>query len=176
MSLTDILFYIIGGITLATAAAVILSGSPLVSSLFLAVTMVTMAFLFYLLEAYFIAGVQLIVYAGAVMILFVMVLMLFDLKKEDDVFAGGTMGKALKVLCSFLILGAITGAILNSAGTTGSIDLKEVSAAEQIIGVKALALKLFTQYLFAFEALGLLLLLIAIGVVAVSRIKGGTHA
>ena len=176
MSMSDVLFYIIGGITLAAGAAVILSASPLVSSLFLAVSMITMAFLFYLLEAYFISGVQLIVYAGAVMILFVMVLMLFDLKQEDDAFAGGTMGRSLKVLCSFLILGAITGAILNSTGTTGSLPLSEASAAEQIIGVKSLAIKLFTQYLFAFEALGLLLLLIAIGVVAVSRIKGGTHA
>ena len=176
MSMTDILFYVIGGLTLASAAAVILAGSPLVSSLFLAISMVTIAFMFYLLEAYFIAGVQLIVYAGAVMILFVMVLMLFDLKKEEDAFAGGTMGRALKVLCSFLILGAITGAILNSAGTTGTLTLGEPSAAEQIIGVKSLAITLFTQYLFAFEALGLLLLLIAIGVVAVSRIKGGTHA
>jgi NADH-quinone oxidoreductase subunit J len=174
--MTDILFYIIGGLTLVSAASVILSASPLVSSLFLAVSMVTMAFMFYLLEAYFIAVVQLAVYAGAVMILFVMVLMLFDLKNEDNIFSGGTMGKALKVLCAFLILGAITGAILNSAGTTGALTLSEPIAAEQIIGVKSLASKLFTQYLFAFEALGLLLLLIAIGVVAVSRIKGGTHA
>ena len=44
------------------------------------------------------------------------------------------------------------------------------------VNVKALSRVLFTDYVFAFEALGLLLLLIAVGVVAISRIKGGTHA
>lgn len=176
MSLTDICFYILALIILVSSAAVVLAANPLVSSLFLAVSMVTLAFVFFLLEAPFIAGVQLIVYAGAVIVLFVMVMMLFDLKKEEAPFSGGSMGQALKIFCAFLILGTITGAILNSPGTSGVANLVQATSAEQIINVKSLAITLFTKYMFAFQALGVLLLLIAIGVVAVSRIKGGSHA
>jgi len=176
MILPDLLFYVLSFLILVTAVAVVLSPSPLISALFLAVTMVALAFMFFLLEAPFIAGVQLIVYAGAVIVLFVMVLMLFDLKKEIEPFSGGKLGQTLKIFSVFMILGAITGAILNSEGTTGATNFSPATAADQIVGVKVLAAKVFTQYMFAFQALGLLLLLIAIGVVAVSRIKGGTHA
>ncbi len=174
--LTDFIFYVLAALIMFSAVAVILFPNPLSSALSLAVTMISLGFMFYLLNAYFIASVQLIVYAGAVMVLFVMVLMLFDLKKETDVFSSGPLGQTLKVASAFLILGAIAGAIINTTATLPPMPTDVASSAEQIIGVKALAIKVFTQYLFAFEALGVLLLLIAIGVVAVSRIKGGTHA
>lgn len=176
MSAADVTFYVLALMILASAGAVILSANPIMSALFLAIAMVGSGFMFFLLEAPFIAGVQLVVYAGAVIVLFVMVLMLFDLKKETDPFSSGRVGQALKVFCAFLILGAITGAILNSPGATGGMTGAQATASQQIVSVKVLAAKLFTQYMFAFQALGILLLMIAIGVVAVSRIKGGTHA
>jgi NADH-quinone oxidoreductase subunit J len=176
MATQDLLFYILGFIVLIMASAVILSANPLVSALFLALTMVSLAFVFFLLEAPFIAGVQLIVYAGAVIVLFVMVMMLFDLKRETQPFSGGTLGQSLKIGSVFLILGTLSGAILNSPGLAKHIAAGTGSPAEHTAGVKNLAITLFTKYMFAFQALGVLLLLIAVGVVAVSRTKGGTHA
>ncbi len=135
--------------------------------------MVSVSLLFFMLKAPFIAGVQLIVYAGAVMVLFVMVLMLFDLRKETEAFSKGKFTGLLKIGSAGWLCGLIAGATYMSSEmfktSTSSPSLEPTST-------KALATELFTRYVFAFETLGVLLLLIAIGVVAVSRIKGGTHA
>ncbi len=149
--------------------------NPLYSALSLAVTMVALGFMYILLGAYFIASVQLIVYAGAVMVLFVMVLMLFDLKREEGLLAAGTISTFLKVVSAAIFTGILSWAIKVSISETRETGLIQ-SADDQMVSIKLLAGKLFTQYVFAFELLGILLLVIAIGVVAVSRTKGGTHA
>jgi NADH-quinone oxidoreductase subunit J len=175
MALNDVMFYALSILIIAFSAAVILLPNPIYAALSLAVTMVSLGFVYFLLEAYFIAGVQLIVYAGAVMVLFVMVLMLFDLKKETESFSGGAFSIFLKLACGLFITGAVALAVRSSVAVIGE-PRPTLSAIEQVAGVKELAGLLFTRYLFAFEALGVLLLLIAIGVVAVSRARGGTHA
>ena len=172
----DLLFYSLSFLILLTAVCVILVPNPLVAALSLAGSMVSLAFLFFALDAHFIGAVQLAVYAGAVMILFVMVLMLFDLGKDVEVFSGGKLACFLKVVSGFTLLGVLTGAILTGVENGDFIRPALMSPEQQMMSVQTLAQKIFTQYLFAFEILGLLLLLIAVGVVAVSRIKGGTHA
>jgi len=89
MEVTPTMFYLMSAIVVAFSVLVIVLPNPIYSALSLAGSMVGLAFVFFLLEAYFIAAVQLIVYAGAVMVLFVMVLMLFDLKKEVQAFSKG---------------------------------------------------------------------------------------
>ena len=175
MELSSFLFYFLSVIIIAFSAAVVLLPSPIYSALSLAATMISLAFVYFLLEAHFIAGVQLIVYAGAVMVLFVMVLMLFDLKKETQAYSGNTISVFLKLFSGFIITAAIAFAVRSSII---SLPTEKVAStpAEQIAGVKELAGMLFTKYVLAFEVLGILLLIIAIGVVAVSRTKGGTHA
>lgn len=169
------IFYTLAAVILFFAAAVVFLPSPIYSALSLAVTMVGLGFMYYLLGAYFIAGVQLIVYAGAVMVLFVIVIMLFDLKKETEAFSGGLIGLGLKIACGIFFTAALALAVRQTVLLNKS-EKSIATAAEQIAGVKELSAKLFTQYVFAFELLGVLLLLIAVGVVAVSRSKGGTHA
>ena len=172
MDASSVLFYILSALVVVSALSVILSRNPIYSALSLVITMMSLAFVFFLLKAMFIAGVQLIVYAGAVMVLFVMVLMLFDLKKEDEVFTRGSFSKFLKISAVGWFCGLVVGGVYMSMGMT----LQSPTGIEDETRVKALSMTLFTEYVFAFEALGLLLLLIAIGVVAISRIKGGTHA
>ena len=181
----EFLFYSLSTIIMLAAVCVILLPNPLMSALALATTMVGLAFIYFILDAHFIAAVQLAVYAGAVMVLFVMVLMLFDLGKEEEPFSGGKTSIALKVFSGFALLGILTGGIIAAVRSSEFIDafmgvtLMEkplLSPSGQMASVQSLAYKLFTEYLLAFEILGLLLLLIAVGVVAVSRIKGGTHA
>lgn len=182
----EFLFYSLSAIILLSAVCVILLPNPLACSLFLAGSMVGLAFMYFTLNAHFIAAVQLAVYAGAVMVLFVMVLMLFDIGKDKEVFSGGRVSIFLKVLSGFALLGLLTGGVVAALrngelmtaidGSTPLAKLFGDSSAAQMQSVQALAYKIFTKYVLAFEILGLLLLLIAIGVVAVSRIKGGTHA
>jgi len=167
------MFYLLSTFIVVFSLAVIMLSNPIFSALFLALSMISMAFVFFVLDAHFIAGVQLMVYAGAVMVLFVMVLMLFDLGKETEVFSKGKFTGLLKIACAGWLCGLIGGAVYMS---TEMIDVEAQVTDSVSFTTKALATELFTNYVFAFEALGVLLLLVAIGVVAVSRMKGGTHA
>jgi NADH-quinone oxidoreductase subunit J len=168
------LFWFLAFITVMGASLVILMKNPIYSALALAFTMCGVAAIFVTLEAYFVAGVQVIVYAGAVMVLFVMVLMLFDLKHEMEAFAKGRVSGAVKLITAGLLAGLVAGAILYSSKTPDSGVAKELTAITEDPS-KQLGIRLFTQHLFAFEALGVLLLVIAVGAVALARSKGGTH-
>lgn len=175
--LTDaILFWFLAALTLVSALTVVLISNPIFSALALAMTMVGVGALFVTLNAYFLAGVQLIVYAGAVMVLFVMVLMLFDLKHELNAFSRGKFSGLLKLASIGVIAGLFVGAIM----TSGFGLLKSPEATETAVAAadptKTLGHILFSQYIFGFEALGVLLLVVAIGSVALARSKGGTHA
>lgn len=175
MDPATIMFYFLAVVIVLSALAVVMLPNPIYSALSLAVTMISIAFLFYILGAQFIAGVQMIVYAGAVMVLFVMVLMLFDLNREAQAFSKGKMASFLKIASTGWLCGLIAGAIYMSTDMLSEPTAK-VTSESSILTTKNLAQLLFTKYIFAFELLGLLLLLIAVGAVAVSRTKGGTHA
>src|SRR5213596_3116892 len=84
--LADILFYVFAAMTLLCGVLVVanpFSRNPVTSAMFLVLTIVSMAGLFVLLHAFFLAAVQVLVYAGAVMVLFLFVIMLLDLKEEQ---------------------------------------------------------------------------------------------
>lgn len=176
--MTDaILFWFLAFVTVGAGLSVVLMSNPIYSALSLAMTMVGVSALFVTLGAYFLAGVQLIVYAGAVMVLFVMVIMLFDLRHEIQAFTRGKITGAVKIASVGILAGLVVGAITLS---TKAIELsqKEQLATEQTYAsnTMTLAQNLFLQNVFGFEALGVLLLVIAVGTVALSRSRGGTHA
>jgi NADH-quinone oxidoreductase subunit J len=177
LDLHDFLFYFLATVSLLCGIGVIVSQNPIYASLFLALTMIGISGVFVTLDAWFVAGVQLIVYAGAVMVLFVMVLMLFDLKHEIEAFSRGLISGVLKLVTSGVILGLILGSIMMSAEAIFNPEpIPLLTADGKVLDVtKALADSLFTKYLFGFEVIGYLLLVIAIGAVALSRIAGGTH-
>ena len=173
MLTSGLVFYILAIAIVIFSLLVVMNENPLYSALYLALTMISLAFVYFVLNAAFIAGVQLIVYAGAVVVLFVMVMMLFDLKKEKDAFSKGKFTGFIKIGSAGWLCGLLAGTIYMSTEmiTSGGNKLSEDS-----MTAKKLATELFTNYVFAFEALGVLLLVIAVGAVAISRIKGGTHA
>lgn len=167
-------FYTLALFLIFFAFKVITVPNPLHSALYLVLTMIGLAAMFFNLGAQFIAGVQLIVYAGAVMVLFVMVLMLFDLKSELRAFSRGLVSGMLKIIAAAVLAGIAWGAAQNSVAV---FESAQAPAAETAMDTtRQLGLLLYTKYLFAFEVLGILLLVVAVGVVAVSRMKGGTHA
>src|SRR5512144_636790 len=83
MPIQDILFYCFGFLELACGFLVINSGNPVTSAMFLVLSMIALAGLFVLLHAFFLAAVQVLVYAGAVMVLFLFVIMLLELRTEE---------------------------------------------------------------------------------------------
>ena len=113
------------------------------------------------MSAPFLAGLQLIIYAGAVMVLFVMVLMLFNLKKEPAHF----FKKRVWIWPAFLF-GISSGLISLMAFSS----LPRENSDNSFLGGKEIALKLFTEYILIFEMIGLLLLVVAIAVVVLSRL------
>lgn len=168
------LFWFLSILILTTALTVVLISNPIYSSLALVMTMVGIAGVFVSLEAYFLAGVQLIVYTGAVMVLFVMVLMLFDLKHEIEAFSRGKITGFIKIATIGILAGLIVGGISLMTFNTKNVNSSEAVTA--IDNTRVLSENLFLKNILGFEVLGVLLLVIAIGTVALSRSKGGTHA
>ncbi len=183
MSMDTMLFWFLSAVVVIPALAVILLSNPVYSALSLVMTMVGVAAIFASLNAYFLAGVQLIVYTGAVMVLFVMVLMLFDLKHELQTFSRGKISGFLKIAGVGVLAGLLVGAIslatrkttMIAEGSPLAADLA-AKAASGADNTKVLAENLFLKNMLGFEVLGVLLLVIAVGTVALSRSKGGTHA
>ncbi len=169
------LFWFLSAAIIISGLAVVLMTNPIFSALCLAMTMVSVGALFITLNAYFLAGVQLIVYAGAVMVLFVMVLMLFDLKHELQAFTRGRITGAIKIASVGVLSGLIVGAV--TLGLSSSVKVSDAGIVPASVdNTSALSESLFMKNVFDFEALGVLLLVIAVGTVALSRSRGGTHA
>ncbi len=164
-----ILFYFLAILTVITGVGVVMSENPLMSALYLVLSMVGVAGLFFVLQAPFIGAVQILVYAGAVMVLFTLVLMLIDTNKGGEKYAGGNISALFKGLAVGVISGLISAVILRSpVATKPGLMNADFSVAD-------ISRLLFTKYVIAFELMGLILLVIPIGVVALSRIRGGTH-
>lgn len=158
----DILFYIFAALTLACGALVILNRNPVNSAMFLVLAIASMAGLFVLLHAFFLAAVQVIVYAGAVIILFLFVIMLLDLKEEQR-----RKIKTFGVVTGFLSVAAIGFVLWRSVSRS---ELPAVPAdARPEGGAIELGKLLFTNYLLPFEILSVLLLVAMVGVILLSK-------
>src|ERR1700685_2436782 len=114
-ALPDVLFYVFAALTLLCAVLVVanpFSRNPVTSAMFLVLTIISMSGLFLLLHAFFLAAVQILVYAGAVIVLFIFVIMLLDLKEEQR-----------RKIKTFGIVGGLI-----SVGTIVAIFLKSLHA------------------------------------------------
>jgi NADH-quinone oxidoreductase subunit J len=165
-----LLFIIIGGITIVSALCVVLQKNTLYSALFLILTFLAMAGLYLLLSAEFIAIIQVLVYAGAVMVLFLFVIMLLNLDRENQQElirhrAQKFFGFALVGIFIPLIGLGVSTALLYSGPQLGARGNFSPQAAGQVSNTKAVASLLFTDYLLPFEITSILLLATMIGVV-----------
>ncbi len=160
-----VLFYVFAALTLLCAILVVanpFSRNPVTSAMFLVLTIISMSGLFLLLHAFFLAAVQILVYAGAVMVLFLFVIMLLDLKEEQR--------RRIK------FFGLAAGLV--SVGLVVSIFIKSLasiqpSAAPPTLEGETYALGklLFTQYTLPFEIVSVLLLVAMVGVILLSKKK-----
>ena len=162
-----LIFAILAVIAVACSILVISQRSAVSSALFLIATMVSIAILFLLLNAPFLAAIQIIVYAGAIMVLFIFVIMLLNLRRDEF---GPERRKAQRffaILFVFLLL--IGLATIIQVGAFGLKSAEEVSDAAVPASVEPLAQLLFTRYLFPFELASILLLVAIVGAVVMAK-------
>ncbi len=168
----EILFFVFAAVAVGGSVGVVVSRSPVGSLLFMVATLASTAGIFVLLEAHFLAAVQIMVYAGAIMVLFLFVIMLLNLGHEYHRDIRGNVA----MVVGFAVTGAIGGLLARQLGggvagletALGSGDA--IDAALQEYGaVGAIARPLFTDYVVAFELTGILLLVAIVGALVLAK-------
>ena len=162
MSLPFLLFIVCGAVAVAGAILVIASREPIHSALALVLVMVALAVLYLLLGAPFIAAVQIIVYAGAIMVLFVFVIMLLNAGEEEH-----TNGSRVAILLG--VPGMITGSVL-----VAWVVLRHSGTESVPIGALPghptdIAQLLFHDFLLPFEVTSVLILIAIMGAVVLAN-------
>jgi NADH-quinone oxidoreductase subunit J len=153
-------------VTVVASLLVITRKNPIHSALFLVLNFLAVAVLYLLLYAQFIAIVQVIVYAGAIMMLIIFVIMLLDLEAEVRAKLKFVYSKVIGSLLALLfLLGLIYAVSARSlTGKTGIYPPEKVTA-----NVKTVGEVLFTQYFFPFEIASVLLVAAIVGAVVLSK-------
>ncbi|HEY0702581.1 MAG TPA: NADH-quinone oxidoreductase subunit J [Candidatus Acidoferrales bacterium] len=166
MSLPFLVFFFCAAIAIAGALTLILAKEPIHSALALVLVMIALAVLYLMLGAEFIAAVQIIVYAGAIMVLFVFVIMLLNAGSEERTdwstiakYAGLPLGIFLLLeIAHWMSRSAIGREVANgSLATSSSVDTAEMSR------------MLFNQYVFPFEATSVLILIAILGALVLAK-------
>lgn len=161
-----ILFIIFGGLCLAGAINLLLQSHPINSALSLVVVMTSLAVLYLLLGAEFLAAAQIIVYAGAIMVLFTFVVMLLNAGREERTL-GSRLAKALGFPAVAALLAVFATVILKAQG------LGNVSLSDPITSTQDLSRVLFHELLLPFEVTSVLILIAILGAVALARSGSG---
>jgi len=164
-------FYLFGAIALASAIAFVTRKSPVAAALWLVNTMFSLAALFVMLDAEFIGVIQVLVYAGAIMVVFVFVIMLLNLGHPSELaqargkwwkLAAGVVGLVLLAEIMVISRGGLPESLVLPAGQNQQ-QLRELNA------VGMIAKPLFNEYLLAFELTSVLLLVAIAGAVVLGR-------
>ena len=169
----SLIYFVLASVTVGGALGVVFGRSPIASLLFMIASLGSTAVIYVMLEAHFLAAIQIIVYAGAIMVLFLFVIMLLNLGHDykRDIRGG------LAILFGFGVTGGIGGLLASRVMPEGTAALltsypPEVSidteiAEKGIIGI--IAEPLFNEYLVAFEFTGVLLFVAIVGALALAK-------
>ena len=154
-----LLFYVFGGIAVLTTLLTLNAKNPVYSAIWMILSFSATAALFVLLDAFLIATIEVLVYAGAIMVLFLFVIMLINLRAAEQ--------EGLR-FSPLAILAAVTFLVLfgRAVGDVGPAVGKKPN---DLMGEPAIANVLFTEYAVPFEALSALLTVAVIGCVVLSR-------
>ena|ERR1044071_672713 len=154
-------------LAVASAVMVVSHKNPVYSTMSLVVTLFSVAVLFVLLGAPFLAALQILIYAGAIVVLFLFVIMLLNIQREEGPHAGQP-GQRWAALLGAAVFCGMLAMLFWRTRASGQEPLSE-----QLVSLKGLAMELFTDYLLPFEIVGLLLLTAVIGATVVARRPGG---
>lgn len=166
-------FFYFGGVIVLTAFLVISLRNPVYSVIALLVMLFHVAGLFITLHAEFLAAVQIIVYAGAILVLYLFVVMLLNLKRDDSyqrqVWVG--VGLGLIALAEVIYVVVTAGVIAQPPLAGAPLVAAAGESAEAVApgNTEAIGLMLYTKYLFPFEVASLILLVAMIGAILLSK-------
>ena len=163
---SSLLFYFAAFVTVASALLVVLNRNAVYSAVLLVLTFFSLALIYLLLEAYFIAVLEILVYAGAIMVLFLFVIMLLDVGREV---ALPKLIQLQRALSFFLIIMFFFGVMFLIV--KGTDILHQPSQPSTMGNVTAIGESLFSRYLFPFEIASVLLLVALIGTVYLAKRK-----
>ena len=176
MNTVDLLFYLFATLSVGGGLLMVISRHPVSAAMFMIISLVSVAALFVLLESFFLAILQVLVYAGAVMVLFLFIIMLLDVGPE-----GGKVSrvKMLSGLASCLSVGILIILLLQFSGI-GDASLsnwKAIQSTESVTGdslafstsLKNFGYGLFTKYMLPLQVAGFLLLAAMVGVIVLSK-------
>ncbi|MGA8611089.1 MAG: NADH-quinone oxidoreductase subunit J [Xanthobacteraceae bacterium] len=165
MIIQAIFFYLFAGTCVASAVMVVTSRNPVHSVLFLILAFVSAAGLFVLLGAEFLAMILIVVYVGAVAVLFLFVVMMLDVD----------FAELREGFLSYLPIGALVGAVLLAelllvvgGWAIGPGATNAGATAQNVSNTQAIGLVLYTRYVYFFEAAGLILLVAMIGAIVMT--------
>ncbi|HLR25561.1 MAG TPA: NADH-quinone oxidoreductase subunit J [Fodinibius sp.] len=160
-------FIFLAVLAVASALSVVLSKNAVNSALFLVLNMISLAGVFLLLQAQFLAIIQVLVYAGAIMVVFLFVIMLLNLDNESTLFNKFRF----KYFVAFLLGAGVFAQILYSVGSfTDTLPVVSEKMA-QVGTVEAVGDVLFTKYLLPFELTAILLTAAVVGALIVAQHK-----
>ncbi len=167
-----ILFLVLALVALATAIGMLMSSNAVYSALFLVLNFITVAVFYILLGAPFIAMAQVTVYAGAIMVLFLFVIMLLGAETLPAEFSY----KKLWFPCLLALILTVEAAYLlvTKARPAGTV-LAPDAAANTTDNLRQLGLALFNQYLLPFEVTSILLLVAMVGVIVLTKKEKGVR-
>ncbi len=162
--MSEVLFYIFGGLTVATAFGVVFFKNPITSAFSLIVSFFGVAALYAMLSAHFLAVIQILVYAGAIMVLFIFVIMLLNLQPDE------LHEKTFPKVYWLIAVGVLVAFLIAFVQLFMSLHLVFPAISETFGNVKEVGKLLFTEYLVPFEYSSVLLLVAVIaGVVLAKR-------
>ena len=169
-------FYLLSGLAIGASALVIGQRNPMYSVLMLIASFGALAGLYIQLDAPFVAVAQIIIYAGAIMVLFLFVVMLLNASKEDG--ADWDQAHPLRLpavtrlgsMLAVLLVVQLAWALMEASGIGGPVSGE--TGAETVSSVRQLGRVLFTDYVFAFEATSILILVAMVGAVMLARREG----
>ena len=168
-------FVIAAAIVLAGAVGVIVSRNPVHAALSLVATLFGVAVLFVAQDAHFLAAVQVIVYAGAIVVLFLFVIMLLGGDRAEDLRVDPLVGQRSAAAAAGVgLIGVALVALFVTRHDEGSVVTGAKSVSGALTGgdhsnVEKLAESLFTRYLFAFEVTSVLLVIAVVAAVVLAR-------
>ncbi len=169
MTITDFLFFAFAGVTIASALGVVASKNPVHSALFLVLTFFSCAAIWLMLEAEFLAITLVLVYVGAVMVLFLFVVMMLDINvaKMREGFVSYLPVGALFAFLMLAIMVYVVGPVGPDVMNTAALDNAVVHASDYS-NTEALGEILYTDYVLAFEIAAIILLVAIIAAISLT--------
>jgi len=169
-----ITFIVAGAFVLGGAIGVVTSRNSVHAALSLVLTLFGVAVLFVAQHADFLAAVQVIVYAGAIVVLFLFVIMFLGVDRQEDIESEPLRGqRPLALVLIAIALGSLIALFVNANWVTGARSATGSTAGGGHTNVYLLGKSVFTTYLFAFEATAALLVIAVVGAVVLARRPSG---